>query len=150
MRDEDVEAQSYTWNWFALHSGQRMQLVNFWLVAIAFLAGAYVQAQSSHLRLIALGVSLTGTVASVSFMRLDHRTRQMILVAELALRQLEERRTMNGADETAELVSRSHRARNSFFDSYRVLIQGLQLLVAVIFVLAAVYSIVAHLLRHAA
>jgi hypothetical protein len=142
MQDGDVEAQTYVWNWFALHAGQRMQLVNFWLVAIAFLAGAYVQAQSSHLKAIAIGVSLTGAIASFSFLMLDRRTRQMIQVAEVALQRLEEKRTGAGADETAELMTRSEQAKSSFLDSYRLLIQGLQLLVAVAFVLAAIFSVV--------
>lgn len=71
----------YAWSWFALHAGQRLQLVNFWLVAVAFLASAYVQARSSHLFVIALGVSITGAVASLAFARLDGRTRQLVQVA---------------------------------------------------------------------
>lgn len=121
-----------------------MQLVNFWLVAIAFLAGAYVQAQSNHLKAVAIGVSFTGAIASLSFMMLDRRTRQMIQVAEVALQRLEEKRTNAGGDSTAELMTHSTDAKVSFLDSYRVLIQGLQLLVAASFVLAAIFSIVVH------
>ena len=140
MRDEETEAQSYAWNWFALHSSQRMQLVNFWLVAVAFLAAAFVQAQASGLHTVALGVSLTGAVASFSFLRLDARTRLLVQIAEKALLRLEEKRTAHGTDDALELVSRSHQARRSFLDSYRVIIQGLQLMVTMMFLLAAIYS----------
>jgi len=133
--------QSYAWNWFALHAGQRLQLVNFWLVAIAFLAAAFVQARASHLVAIAFGVSLTGVVSSLAFMRLDVRTRQLVQVAENALRSIEETQTAAGLDEVYELVKASYQVRRSRFDSYRVIIQGLQLCVALMFLLAAVYSL---------
>ena len=32
----DKIAFDYAWNWFALHAGQRMQSVNFFLVAASF------------------------------------------------------------------------------------------------------------------
>jgi hypothetical protein len=141
MQDVETKAQTYAWNWFALHAGQRLQLVNFWLVAVAFLATAYVQARSSHMTAIAFGVSVTGVVSSVAFMRLDVRTRQMVQVAENALRHFEASAVAAGMDEVAELVKASHQVRRSRFDSYRVIIQGLQLSVASIFVLAAVFSL---------
>src|SRR2546429_5431610 len=141
MQDVETKAQTYAWNWFALHAGQRLQLVNFWLVAVAFLATAYVQARSSHMTAIAFGVSVTGVVSSVAFMRLDVRTRQMVQVAENALRRFEASAVAAGMDEVAELVKASHQVRRSRFDSYRVIIQGLQLSVASIFVLAAVFSL---------
>jgi hypothetical protein len=142
VENSETTAQSYAWNWFALHAGQRLQLVNFWLVAVAFLASAFVQARSSHLFAIAFGVSITGVVSSLAFMRLDIRTRQLIQVAEDALRHFESNLAAAGLDEVTELVKASHQARRSRFDSYRVIIQGLQLSVAVIFLLAAVYSLV--------
>jgi hypothetical protein len=139
--DRNIVAQSYAWNWFALHSGQRLQLVNFWLVAIAFLAAAFVQARASHLVAIAFGVSVTGVVSSLAFMRLDVRTRQLVQVAENALRSIEGTQTAAGLDEIHELVKVSDQVRRSWLDSYRVIIQGLQLCVAFMFFLAAVYSL---------
>ena len=140
--DRGSHAQSYAWNWFALHSSQRLQLVNFWLVAVAFLASAFVQARSNHLVAIAFGVSLTGCVSSLAFIRLDVRTRQLIQVAESALSSFEKAQTDAGLDEVNELVKASHQARRSRLDSYRVIIQGLQLSVAVMFALAAIYSLI--------
>jgi hypothetical protein len=141
MQDAETKAQTYAWNWFALHAGQRLQLVNFWLVAVAFLASAYVQARSSHMTAIAFGVSVTGVVSSVAFMQLDVRTRQLVRVAENALEYFEASSVAAGMDKVTELVKASHEVRRSRFDSYRVIIQGLQLSVACIFVLAAVFSL---------
>ena len=132
--------QSYAWNWFELHAGQRLQLVNFWLVAVAFLAAAFVQAKASHLTAIAFGVSVTGAVSSLAFMRLDVRTRQLVQVAENALSVFEKGNTAAGADEAFELTKVSGLARGRVFDSYRVIIQGLQISVAIMFLLAAIYS----------
>ena len=141
MRDAETNAQAYAWNWFALHAGQRLQLVSFWLVAVAFLASAYVQARSDHMTAIAFGVSVTGAVSSVAFMRLDVRSRQLVQVAENALRHFEASGVTAGMDEVTELVRASHEARRSRFDSYRMIIQGLQLSVTCIFVLAAAFSL---------
>lgn len=140
MRDQDKDAHGYAWSWFALHAGQRLQLVNFWLVAVAFLASAYVQARASHLFVIALGVSITGAISSLAFARLDGRTRQLVQVAENALERLEDSWVADGLDESMRLVKISHQVQRSPLDSYRIIIQGLQLLVAVMFILAAFYA----------
>jgi hypothetical protein len=140
--DKNASVQSYAWNWFALHAGQRLQLVNFWLVAISFLAAAFVQACTSHLVAIAFGVSVTGVVSSLAFMRLDARTRQLIRVAENALAAVEAAQTASGLDSVYELVKASHSARRSSLDSYRIIIQGLQACVAFMFFLAMIYSLV--------
>jgi hypothetical protein len=139
--DKSALQQGYAWNWFALHSGQRLQLVNFWLVAVAFLAAAFVQARSSHLVAIAFGVSLTGAVSSLAFMRLDVRTRQLVQVAEEALISFEKAQTASGVNEVFELVAAARLARTRRFDSYRMIIQGLQLTVAALFLAAAIYSL---------
>jgi hypothetical protein len=139
--DAETKAQTYAWNWFALHAGQRLQLVNFWLVAIAFLAAAYVQARSSHMPAIAFGVSVTGAVSSVAFMRLDVRTRQLVRVAEDALKYFEASSAARGMNEITELVKASHEVRRSRFDSYRVIIQGLQLSVAFMFIIASIFAL---------
>jgi hypothetical protein len=125
-----------------LHAGQRLQLVNFWLVAVAFLATAFVQSQISHLRPIAAGVALIGTVASIAFQRLDVRTRQLTRVAEDALREFEAEWIAQGSTGLVALVARSHEIGKSRIDSYRAIIQGLQLSVAMVFLGAFIYAIV--------
>ena len=142
VNDSETNAKTYAWNWFALHAGQRLQLVNFWLVAIAFLASAFVQARLNHLAAIAFGISVAGVISSLAFMRLDARTRQLVQVAEDALRYFEEKGEKDGSSHAIELVKASHESRRWRLDSYRVIIQGLQLSVACLFLIAAVYSLV--------
>ena len=132
--------QLYAWNWFVLHWGQRMQLVNFWLVAVAFLGAAFVQARAANLLPIAVGVCVAGTVSSLAFAMLDARTRALVQVAEEALLKLEAKRIATGTDHATDLVSASHVARSSRWSSYRFVIEGLQLVVAVLFAAAGIYT----------
>ena len=61
--------------WFELHAGQRMQLVNFWLVAMAFVVAALATAFSSGLPELAVFVALSGAVATFAFSKLELRIR---------------------------------------------------------------------------
>jgi hypothetical protein len=126
-----------------MHAGQRLQLVNFWLVAVAFLAAAFVQSEISHARPIAAGVALIGVVASFAFQRLDVRTRQLSQIAEDALREVEDEWIAQGSSELIALVKRSHAVQQSWADSYRVIIQGLQLSTALVFIAAFIYALTA-------
>jgi hypothetical protein len=142
LRLEELRAEQlheYAWNWFAMHAGQRLQLVNFWLVAVSFLAAAFVQSETSHAHIIAAGVALIGAIASLAFQRLDARTRQLTQIAEDALREFENEWVTQGASGLIALVQRSHQARKSRMHSYRTIIQGLQLSIAFVFVAAFIY-----------
>lgn len=141
MPDPSADPQTYAWNWFALHSGQRMQLVNFWLVAVAFLGAAFVQARTGNLKAVAIGVCLAGAVTSVAFAMLDARTRRLVRVAEDALGALEDERIAAGAP-MHRLVTAAHQARQSPLMSYRWIIEGMQVVIAVLFVVAAILTIV--------
>jgi hypothetical protein len=139
----DPEVRAYAWNWFALHAGQRLQLVNFWLVAIAFLAAAFVQSEINHLTPIAAGLAFIGALSSVAFQRLDIRTRQLTVAAEGALQVFEAEWISSGVTDAIALTTRSNLARTSWIDSYRMIIQGLQLSVAAIFFGAFIYVLAA-------
>jgi hypothetical protein len=132
----------YAWNWFSLHSAQRMQMVNFWLVAVAFLGAAFVQATTSNLRVIAIGVSAAGAVCSVGFLLLDSRTRDLIRVAERALHAMETEQVMT-QQAFPQLVHRAAVARSTRLSSYRLVIEGMQATVALLFLAAGIYSALA-------
>jgi hypothetical protein len=119
-----------------------MQLVNFWLVAVAFLGTAFVQARVGNLRSVAVGVCVAGAAASVAFATLDARTRRLVHVAEAALLKMEDDRFAAGADSSTRLVSASHAARSLRLSSYRFVIEGLQITVAVLFVVAGIYTVI--------
>jgi len=119
-----------------------MQLVSFWLVAVAFLGAAYVQAVSSNLRPIAVGIAALGAIASAAFALLDARTRRLVQVAEETLQILEAREAALGTPSKARLVEQAHAARRGRLFSYRIIIEGLQIIVAVLFISAGVYAVV--------
>jgi hypothetical protein len=73
----------HAWQWFTLHANQRMQAVNFFLVATAFLSSAYVAA----LRVppVAMGVSALGILFSITFYGFELRIQELLKAGEKAL-----------------------------------------------------------------
>ena len=142
---EDSAGQRYAWNWFALHSSQRMQPVGFWLVATAFLTSAFVEAVTSEKFFAASGVALVGAASSAAFLLLDRRTRALVRIAEGALAGLEDR--LAAAENLPELrmVMESTRTQSRPIDSYRTMIWGLQGLATAAFVVAGFIALMAGL-----
>src|ERR1022692_186234 len=83
-------AFDYAWGYFSLHAGQRMQSVNFFLLAVSFLAAAYVSAMVNRQPGLAAGISLVGASSSFFFYRIERRVRGLLHAAERALRPMEE------------------------------------------------------------
>lgn len=135
----DAEMQVYAWSWFSLHSGQHMQMINFWLVAVAFFVAAFVHARTANLTSIAVGICVAGATSSIAFALLDARTRRLVQVGEDALSQLEDKRAAGAAD-SVRLVTVAHSARASRVVSYRVLIEGLQIILAILFAAAGLLT----------
>jgi hypothetical protein len=118
-----------------------MQLLNFWLVSVAFLVSGFVQAEVNKLKVVAFGVAVVGALASAAFCMLDMRTRRLIHVAEAALWATEEAWIAAGVDGNAHLLLNAREGRVHRLDSYRVVIEGLQVLVGAVFAMAAMYSL---------
>lgn len=87
----DKTAFDYAWGWFSLHAGQRMQSVNFFLIAITFLAASYVSAVVGNRPGLAMGIASLGAFSSFVFYRIERRVRGLIHAAEFALRPIEVR-----------------------------------------------------------
>jgi hypothetical protein len=92
---DDTEAfeQSldHAWNWFSLHAGQRMQLINFFIVAAAFITAGYASTIAACQYSVSAAVAVGGVVVCLAFDRLDIRTRELVHIAEPALAKLEQR-----------------------------------------------------------
>jgi hypothetical protein len=86
-----TEAVNHAWQWFALHAGQRMQCVNYFLVAAAFLVAGFSTAISAKNSLLAAAIALVGAWLSWLFNRLEIRTRELVKAGEAPLRRIEER-----------------------------------------------------------
>ena len=140
MTEPTLEPGSYAWNWFALHSGQRMQLVNFWVVAVAFLVSAFVQARANDLIFVSIGVSAAGAGTSVAFLLLDRRTRELIHAAEAALRRIEESWEATEPTSNNGLVRSAGQHQSGRLASYYPVIQGIQTIIACLFVIAGIQA----------
>ena len=85
------------------------------------------------LRPVAVGLSAIGVVASIAFAMLDARAHHLVQVGEIAWQELEDERSAAGSDGIVTLVFASHEARLIWISSSRFAIEGLQLLIALLF-----------------
>lgn len=82
--------REHLWKYFELHSGQRMSLINFYLVFITALgAGIAATYQSRAYLLINIFLSMFIIVITFIFFKLDQRTTFLIKHAEIALKKFE-------------------------------------------------------------
>jgi len=83
------EAIKHAWDFFTIHATQRMQSVNFFLVAEAFLFAAFVNAINENRNAVGMGIAVLGTTICYLFYRFERRIRSLIHAAEDALKPLE-------------------------------------------------------------
>jgi hypothetical protein len=137
-------AFDYAWGYFALHAGQRMQSVNFFLVAVSFLAAAYVSAMVNKQSGLAAGISLVGASSSFVFYRIERRIRGLLHAAERALRPMENEmaaKTANPALRILESVDSAAPGAWPYSKVFRILYA----VVGLGFGAATIYSIVSQL-----
>lgn len=135
--DDDHVAVEHAWSWFELHANQRLQMFNFWLISVAFLAAAYVTALTASHEPLACVVAVLGFALSVCFHRLERRTRGLVRIGEAALEELEERLARRTGVEEMRIVVTAHSQRGRF-TSYGRVILAMQWLVIVSFAAAAI------------
>jgi hypothetical protein len=136
-------AIEHAWSWFSLHAAQRMQMLNYWLVAMAFLTAAYVSALDAGASGLAATIGAAGGVASLCFHALERRTRELVGVAEIALRDLEHQLATSTSLESLRLVEASD-LRMSKFSRYGTVIRLVQLGAAIAFGAAALAALVSY------
>lgn len=132
-------AFDYAWNYFSLHAGQRMQAVNFFLVAASFLVGAYVAAMGGNRPGLAAGISTVGAISSFVFFRIERRVRGLLHVAEAALLPIEARIASETANPSLRILEH---AENMAADAwkYSKVFRILYSAVGIGFFVAAVYA----------
>jgi hypothetical protein len=138
-RDEaDEHARVHAWDWFALHTGQRMQTFNYFLVATAFLAAGYAALLENSPK-PAAGIALVGAWIGYWFTRLDRRARQLIRAGESALRVAQARlaeRAQNPSINILECVEQPER----YASSYSLVIAVLEWSIVLAFLVATAYA----------
>jgi hypothetical protein len=137
--EPDKEAREYAWNWFDLHSAQRMQTFNFFLVATAFLIAAYASLLEKH-RAAAVGVALVGAWVAFWFNRLDCRTRQLVKAGERAL-VVSETRLAEYANLPHVKILEAVEKPIPGSSSYRRVVSVIQWTIVWVFLVAAAYAV---------
>lgn len=99
-------ALDHAWAWFALHANQRLQSVNFFLIAMAFLSAAFVAATKERMHAVASGVAILAATISFLFYRVERRIRSLLHAAEDAIDPLQERLARSIDLEAIRIVSR--------------------------------------------
>lgn len=87
----DLAALTHAWDWFQLHAKQRMQCVNFFLVAVAFLVAAFVTVLKEQHYAVGAAIGLFAAWLSWWFRRLELRTKALVKAGERAMKPLQGR-----------------------------------------------------------
>ena len=135
-----VDRFEYAWRWFSLHAAQRYSMFNFFMVFAGILANAFVLLIDNDHHAEAGILALLGMAASVFFLLLEARNRQLVKIGEQLLSQIEleedpERRwrgpiTLDAANEPA------------LFLKHRVLIGGIQFFAIIGFGAGAIWAFI--------
>ena len=83
--EKEKIALDHAWAWFSLHATQRLQSVNFFLVATAFLSAAFVTAAKEKMYALAGGIAVLAVLISYVLYRMERRVRSLIHAAEHAI-----------------------------------------------------------------
>jgi len=133
------KALEHAWNWFSLHAAHRMQSVNFFLVAVAFLSAGYVAAFQIPDHLLAAAVAALGAMMSAFFNRLELRIKELIHAGEDAMKPLQaELAQITGVPEL-QILERVESPKRSF-TKYSVVISLIHWVSGIAFLLAVVYA----------
>ena len=133
------QAREHAWNWFALHATQRMQALNFFVVATAFLIAAYASILEKHPAAAAV-LALAGAWLTFWFNRLDARSYQLVEAGEDALR-VSQARLASLADNQSLMILDALDEPAPGASSYRRVITLIQWTIIALFLLAAIYAI---------
>lgn len=119
---------------FQTQAAQRMQLVNFFILATAFLVTAYGQAVREQRELLATGIASLGFVIAVGFLLLEFRTEQLVTRGRQAMSHLQARLSQRVA---IPQVHQFNPSQDGQLLLYRRIIPTLYSLVAIAFFVGA-------------
>lgn len=136
---DESAALEHAWDWFSLHATQRMHLINYLLISLALVTAGYATAVNSGTPRVASGIAVAGVVISLTFWRLDVRTRHLVQAAEVPIQELESRLGL-AANVTGLDLSRRVQ-HTGMLGSYTSLIRVLSLTAAGICLLGAIFGL---------
>ena len=140
-RRTEQQSLDHAWAWFSLHAGQRLQMLYFWLISVAFLVSAYAASLGMTRPGLPFAIALSGMIISICFHRLERRTRNLVRYAEDALSELQDRLARDTGIEEMRIIERVEAARRSWsFSTYGRVILVMQSLAIAGFLGAAIYA----------
>lgn len=135
------ELREHSWNWFAMHAQQRMLTLNYFLIAMAFLATGY-GASVGDTPIVAAAVAFTGFLLSLAFRQLDRRNRELVKHGERSLARVQARYEELTQWPEVRLVDRAERPGSRFLVTFRRSIAFIQYTLAGAFLAAGIYAVV--------
>lgn len=101
----------YAWKWFEFHAEQRTKMFNFMLIGMGIFATAFVTAVEKKLELEAAVLSSAAVVIALVFCLIDHRNRQLYIVAMDVLIDMEKGVVFSGRENNMFLDHRNREKR---------------------------------------
>jgi len=135
-------ALAHSQSWIELHTNQRQNLLNFFLIAVAFLFNAYVGALNGHRYTLAAIISLLGAAISFCFTMMDLRNRDLTRAGEIAMRDLEDRLARTNNISSLRIMEAVNEPRRPWL-SIGKLIRAIHISVGLVFLGATIYALFA-------
>ena len=133
-------AMTHSQSWVELHANQRQNLLNFFLIAVAFLFNAYVGALNGHHYMLAAIISLLGAAISLGFTMMDLRNRDLTRAGEIAMRDLEDRLARTNNMPSLRIMEAINEPRRPWL-SIGKLIRAIHIAVGFVFLGATIYAL---------
>ena len=86
-----MAALTHSWSWVEAHAARRAQMVNLYLIAIAFLTTVWATEINNHLNDLACATSITSALTAVAFWWSDLRLRKYLAAGEASLSEVQDR-----------------------------------------------------------
>lgn len=135
------DVHEHAWRWFEVCASQRMEMMNFFIVASAFLAAAYATGLQANLPIVSIGVGVLGIIITLCFHLIEIRNRDLIRMGELALNVTEERMSLDtGVEEIRLMRSRLPGAPNARV-SYRLVFRCLHGSTMMFYLFGVIYAL---------
>ncbi len=146
--------KAYAWDWFQYHAGQRISMINFFIVTVGVFAAAIATLISAHHYDAAIVASAGGMFICLWFWRFDVRSRELVKIGEHVLIRVENEWLFEGDDGNKEggsiLVWDDTQSKKlswvkKKFTRFSGLVLALQLTAGALFLLALGYSVMLRL-----
>jgi hypothetical protein len=137
-------ALDHAWKWWEFRISNGLQVLNFFLLAAAVMAAAYVSALGSHLHLVVAAVAVLGAAVSSAAYVVGKRQSDVAGLAVEPLREIQARLAESLGIETLRMVDRYQGIQRRRLPGGRAAAQLMFPVAAVASTAAAVYAALSH------